>query len=1621
MPPRIINHYIIAIGVLLNVVGVWCEAEPALGAGANPSVLASLVRRLPDVDGKKEILISYLSTVPTLSGDIDQYLSNISSTSSKDQDSRDRDIFNKKLKQISHCFTTDYYGSLTSGALVAAIVEINADPSILPNHHLRYVFGNTCGNDSHSTRLFMEHWQSGARVFIGPEKNCKTEAAMAAAQNLPMISYRCNDQDISRDDYHYRTFARTVPPSGEIFKAFFALMKKFNWRKFSVVYDVKKGLARNEMFETLKRMVEEQNEYEEKKFEIRNASRMEFANIDINTQPDLDQIAKAIEETMETTRIYLTFNNVRLFRRVLSTMGDMGLTEKGYMLIYLDTHYDWLDVYHAMNNHFLRDTTKYLHHSWDPLNIDERKMIDYAQSTISIIPTPVKLNSPKFFTFWKRAADYVHYFGVQKTDSLNLKGNRIACYLYDAVYLYARAVDELIRRNSHDPEFDPTEDGSAIIDLIVNKKYTSIQGFEMRIDNKGNSQGNFSLLTWQSVKPIMNPDDAKYYPMDHALDITSVFTAPENDSSLPTLSLKAKTIYWKTGVEPPPDEPICGFHGEKCKKNHLFTLAIMGAVTFVAVLGIVLSGLTYSRKFEKELAMIWRIEPHEVHRVIGSNESTSSLLAAASETSQMCQHPWFNEADSKGSGMRGVAYYKGTLCALKEYVYDRKPKDLTRDVKMELRVMRQLAHPNINNFMGIIVCQTSICAVREFCSKGSLLDVLRNADMKLDHLYIASFIEDLVKGMVYLHDSDVKIHGNLKSTNCLITSRWALQIADYGMHDVRDGISYSDEKLMWESFLWTAPETMAISGRCITRLPPTQKSDVYSFGIILHEIFTRGGPYMICGEYKSNKKKKEEEKEKKEAKKMAEEKRNAEEKERKENADDKAESKDVKEEDETPATPEPEPVDENKGEKIVRRIYNDPTFRPEMKIIEAQNYVKDVMTACWHHDPCQRPDFKSGIRNKLKPLFTQIYKRNIMDHMIVMMEKYQTQLEDLVEERTGELREEQRRSQNLLQRMLPRTVADQLLRGHNVIPEAYPPVTIYFSDIVGFTRISGESTPMEIVVFLNKLYTLFDAIIRKYDVYKVETIGDAYMVVSGVPKYNTVEYHAEQIGMMSLHIMAAVMSFEIPHLPNEKLMIRIGMHSGPCAAGVVGRTMPRYTLFGDTVNTASRMESNGEALRIHCSEFTHVVLKDIGGFEMEERGVLPIKGKGHMTTYWLNGRAGYDFANIPIDEDFEDEFELFPWQNAKSERGSSWGVNRESSLSLANDKCSNFMKRISRSNIQDSSYFNSSSNREMPRLCEEDYYDDGGGGARKRKASKKKKKSCNKATSTYDNDSIALRKRSTSLPDGEVLNLDSLEGVSSVPAIPYTRRSTIGSTVSISTTNSQYPSYQDLCAVPYRRKRAIATVYPMRKRSLSVGDAIPAIAAMETNVSCTITTAANIDAIAVATPQLSAKHIDVERASSPEDGATVQVDDEKALIGGALKSKYFGGSMNLNGMRSCPQARRKDKKSFLRDPSPLTRRFREASPFSRKPFWSSKSDNRGDSITRIFRKWTTGRSGSEYEDLNNYELCEEDGFEMCEKVSGARVNRSVSCSPTDGAESTDNSEPLLTMSPSDGCTKPITG
>eukprot|EP00066_Takifugu_rubripes_P017518 XP_011606784.1 PREDICTED: guanylate cyclase soluble subunit beta-2-like [Takifugu rubripes] len=216
------------------------------------------------------------------------------------------------------------------------------------------------------------------------------------------------------------------------------------------------------------------------------------------------------------------------------------------------------------------------------------------------------------------------------------------------------------------------------------------------------------------------------------------------------------------------------------------------------------------------------------------------------------------------------------------------------------------------------------------------------------------------------------------------------------------------------------------------------------------------------------------------------------------------------------------------------------------------------------------------------------------------------------------LEEEKRKTENLLYAMLPKHVANELKEGKAVEAGEFQECTILFSDVVTFTNICAMCEPLQIVQMLNSMYLRFDRLTTVHNVYKVETIGDAYMVVGGVPI--PVSSHAERVANFALGMIVASREVINP-VTGGPIQIRVGLHSGPVLAGVVGEKMPRYCLFGDTVNTASRMESHSLPERIHLSPTVYQALKD-KSYLIQKRGEIEVKGKGIMSTYFLERNLG---------------------------------------------------------------------------------------------------------------------------------------------------------------------------------------------------------------------------------------------------------------------------------------------------------------------------------------------------------------------------------------------------------------
>jgi adenylate cyclase len=210
------------------------------------------------------------------------------------------------------------------------------------------------------------------------------------------------------------------------------------------------------------------------------------------------------------------------------------------------------------------------------------------------------------------------------------------------------------------------------------------------------------------------------------------------------------------------------------------------------------------------------------------------------------------------------------------------------------------------------------------------------------------------------------------------------------------------------------------------------------------------------------------------------------------------------------------------------------------------------------------------------------------------------------------------RSDGLLLNVLPRSIADRLKRDPGVIAERHEEVSVLFADVADFTPFAERTGPEEVVGILDSIFSAFDDLTDRHGLEKIKTIGDAYMVAGGLPEAR--DDHADAIAAMAIEMLAELRRQSAAL--GYPLAIRIGIDSGPVVAGVIGRRKFIYDLWGDTVNTASRMESQGVIGRIQVTERTYQRLRD--RYRFEDRGDTEIKGKGRIRTYLLveDGPAG---------------------------------------------------------------------------------------------------------------------------------------------------------------------------------------------------------------------------------------------------------------------------------------------------------------------------------------------------------------------------------------------------------------
>ncbi|CAJ0584558.1 unnamed protein product, partial [Mesorhabditis spiculigera] len=735
--------------------------------------------------------------------------------------------------------------------------------------------------------------------------------------------------------------------------------------------------------------------------------------------------------------------------------------------------------------------------------------------------------------------------------------------LYDALFLYGLALRDAFEDTG---DYDVHFNGSFIWEKMTNRQFMGVTG-----------------LVLMNNKAIRVPSYATYHTSNGTLRIVVELEAKlgERDKCNSNLELCSEHVahevvqfYWNShNGQLPQSVPSCGFTGADCDYTTYFVL--MGVTLFILTI-FPLSYFLYTKQKERLLYdMTWRIPRDSVRLVDASKMKSEHSLASKSQSSGS----FSGSLTSKQNGMVGAkqAISNGVRLAIKRFTQMRNITFQKEDLRT-LKELKLIENENLNKFYGIAFNQQNEFVVMWIlCSRGSLEDILFNDELKLGRNFQVSFAKDVVKALAFIHASPIMYHGLLCLQNCLVDSNWTVKLTNFRTEEIISDKMYHNEiravtseledeseRLIDRKYIQQAPEVIR---EIVTRkaLPPGgQPQDIYACGMVLYQILYRVEPFHERG--------------KSIAKLM---------------------------------------------DLIAMSNDDDQLIRPSFpstvgKDTESYNLqLLSCIEACWLEIPEMRPNIKK-VRSLTNSNLKSTGKGSLVDQMMKMMEEYTTNLESLVRDRTAMLEEAQKQADRLLNNMLPRSVAEDLKVGKPVLPQLYPCATVLFSDIRGFTRISSTSTPLQVVTFLNDMFSGFDSIIAKHDAYKVETIGDAYMIVSGVPKENG-NYHVQNIADVALKMRTFVSNFKLAHRPEELMMVRIGFHSGSVAAGVVGLAAPRYCLFGDTVNTASRMESTGVANKIQISEQAYNLLHCFfPQFNMSERGKIEVKGKGECLTFWLD-------------------------------------------------------------------------------------------------------------------------------------------------------------------------------------------------------------------------------------------------------------------------------------------------------------------------------------------------------------------------------------------------------------------
>ncbi|XP_055329460.1 atrial natriuretic peptide receptor 1-like [Paramacrobiotus metropolitanus] len=591
---------------------------------------------------------------------------------------------------------------------------------------------------------------------------------------------------------------------------------------------------------------------------------------------------------------------------------------------------------------------------------------------------------------------------------------------------------------------------------------------------------------------------------------------------------------WPNNGTPPSNRPPCGFDGKdpKCL-NTGFTAAWNTAVeALTIILLLLIAGIlstVFVIRYKKTRKPITGEWMISMDELTPVTYTTFDSLASSNFRARVSRH-----TDMFNMQILHMMTYRGTIVWVRRQD-NKEHKDPSHidDLRKQINLRKSLRHQNVADFIGVCFDQASILTISEYFPRGGIDKLIQDRDKPIDPNLQLMLLYDCAQGLAYIHRC-ATFHGSLSTATCMLTPHFSVKLTDFGLPVFyKCRVELALRQGQYEKLFWTAPELLRHP-----RSNPTSASDVYAFGIVMYEVMFLTKPYYVP------------------------------------DGD----------------TYHPPSLSEK---EIISRIKSSssPYMRPEMSIGKVSIDLKALIEECWRQTPIERPTIDEVVAILTSSLQGSC-ERSYVDNLIWRLQTLAADLENEVNQRTQNLQAEKERSENLLRGILPRSVANCLLRGETVLPESFESATVAFTGIWEFAALTAHLTPLGIVALLNDLYVCMDNLLPLYDVYKVETIKDTYMLTSGVPERNG-QYHVFQVASLCCAFLEAVRTQQFAGC---RIRLQIGIQCGPLVAGVIGNKMLRFCLFGDTVNCASRMASTSEPQRIQTTVNVKDVLVSAKGF-----------------------------------------------------------------------------------------------------------------------------------------------------------------------------------------------------------------------------------------------------------------------------------------------------------------------------------------------------------------------------------------------------------------------------------------